>query len=214
MKLYSYWRSSSSWRVRIVLALKGIDYEYVPVHLVRDGGEQNRPDYLALNPAAQVPTLAFEHGGEVVHLTQSLVIMDYLDALQPEPPLWPKDLRLRLRARECAEVCNSGLQPLHNSSVLQEVERLGGSRVDWARHFLPRGLRALESILERTSGRFCVGDEITGADVCLAPQLFAVRRYEVDLTPYPHINRVDAELAEHPAFQAALPERQPDAQPT
>lgn len=211
MRLYGYWRSSSAWRVRIALALKAIDYEYAPVHLVREGGEQNRPDYLALNPAGQVPMLELEHEGRALRLTQSLVIMDYLDAVFPEPRLWPDDLVLRCRARECAEICNSGLQPLHNARTLIEVERLGGTRVEWARHFLPRGLAALEAIATETSGRYLIGDQVTGADVCLAPQLFAVRRYDVDLEPYPHLRRIDAALSEHPAFIASRPENQPDA---
>jgi len=213
VKLFGYWRSSSAWRVRIALSLKQLAYEYVPVHLVRDGGEQNRPDYLAVNPAGQVPTLEVEHGGRVVLLAQSLVILDYLDARWPSPPLWPEDLLLRSRARQCAEICNSGMQPLHNSSVLAEVERLGGARVDWARHFLPRGLRALEAVITEYGGRYCIGDTVTGADVSLIPQLFAVRRFEVDLEPYPNIRRVEAELEAHPAFRAARPEVQPDAPP-
>jgi maleylpyruvate isomerase len=211
MKLYGYWRSSSSWRVRVALALKGLEYEHVPVHLLKDGGEQHRPDHLALNPAGQVPVLAFEQEEQTVYVSQSLVILDYLDATHPEPPLWPRDLWKRTKARECAEICNSGMQPFHNLSTLIEVERLGGTRVEWAQHFLPRGLRALEAIVEAFGGRYCIGDEVTGADVCLAPQLFAVRRFDVDLEPYPNLVRVDAALAEHPAFQAASPERQPDA---
>lgn len=211
MKLYGYWRSSSSWRVRIALALKGLAYEQVPVHLVKGGGQQHGPDHLALNPAAQVPVLELEHGGATVHLSQSLAIMDFLDALQPEPPLWPRDLWRRAKARECAEICNSGMQPFHNLSTLLGVERLGGTRAEWAGHFLPRGLRALEGVVAGHGGRYCVGDDVTGADVCLVPQLFAVRRFNVDLAPYPSLLRVEASLAEHPAFQAALPERQPDA---
>ncbi len=211
MKLYGYWRSSSSWRVRIALHLKGLTFDNVPVHLVRDGGEQNQPEYLELNPLAQVPTLELEHEGRLTRLTQSLAIIDYLDARFPEPPLLPRDRLARARALQIAEICNSGMQPLHNSRVLAEVEKLGGDRTLWCQSFLPRGFSAIEQIIAESGGAHAVGDAITVADVCLIPQLFPARRYSVPLDSYSHIHRVAAAVAEHPAFVAADPESQPDA---
>jgi maleylpyruvate isomerase len=212
LRLYGYWRSSSAWRVRIALRLKGLEFENVPVHLVRDGGEQHLPEYVALNPVRQVPTLQVEVDGDVRRLTQSLVILDYLDDLQPQPRLWPEDPWARYRARQCAEICNSYLQPLHNLRVLQEAERLGTTRAEWVQTFLPAGLQGLEALVAEHGHTYCVGDDITGADVCLVPQLFAARRFGVDLESLtPTCAAWTRALAEHPAFHRRAPEHQPDA---
>lgn len=215
MILYSYWRSSSSWRVRLALELKGLAYEYRPVHLLQDGGQQNAPEYQAKNPSRTIPLLELTEGGQLHRISQSLAIIDYLDAAHPTPPLFPKDPFARARVLELAELVNSGIQPLQNLSILQYVKGpLGGDEKAWARHWVTRGLDALETLVAQSAGRYCVGDEVTLADVCLVPQLYSARRFGVDLSKHPTAVRIDEALALLPAFQRAHADRQPDAQPT
>jgi maleylpyruvate isomerase len=214
MKLYSYWRSSSSWRVRIALEYKRQAYETAPVDLRRGGGEQHSAEYRAINPLEQVPALEIDEGGTTRRLMQSLAIIEYLEERFPEPPLLPADRFLRARARQLAELINSGVQPFQNLSVLKHVKHvLAGDENAWARHFVEHGLRALETAAAETAGRFLVGDSVSIADVCLVPQLFGARRFGVDLGALPLLVRVEAACAALPAFAAAEPERQPDAQP-
>ncbi len=214
MRLYNYWRSSASWRVRIALALKGVAYEYVPVNLIREGGEQHGEGYRALNPMEQVPTLEFEEGGVVRRLTQSIAIIEYLDERFGGAPLLPRDPYLRARARALAEVVNSGVQPLQNLEAQRYVrEELKGDAHAWTAHFIGRGMRALEALASETAGRFLVGDAVTVADVCLVPQMTAARRFGVDPASLPTLARVEAACQELEAFKAARPERQPDAPP-
>lgn len=212
MRLYNYWRSSASWRVRIALELKGLSYEYVPVHLVRGGGEQHQADHRARNPMRQVPVLEVEEGGKVQLLTQSLAILEYLEERYPEPPLLPADPIGRARVRALAEVMNSGIQPLHNLSVIQYVKEQGGDEKAFAAHWVRRGLEALEAMVQPWAGRFCHGDAPTFADVCLVPQLYAARRFGVEVDRYPTLQRIEAACAELPAFRRAHAEAQPDAQ--
>ncbi|MDY7227242.1 maleylacetoacetate isomerase [Hyalangium rubrum] len=214
MKLYSYWRSSCSWRVRIALNLKGLAYSYEAVHLVQDGGRQNTEAYRALNPMRTVPTLEFEEGGLVRRLSQSLAIMEYLEERYRTPPLLPSEPLPRARARMLAEMVNSGIQPLQNLSVLQFVK--GELKADdklFGAHWNTRGLTALESAVKETAGTYCLGDQVSIADICLIPQLYAARRFAVDLTPFPTLTRIEAACSQLPAFQAAHPDRQPDAVP-
>jgi maleylpyruvate isomerase len=214
MKLYNYWRSSSSWRVRIALNLKGLAYEYVPVHLVKDGGEQHSPAYRALNPMRMVPTLEFEEGGTVRHLSQSLAILEYLEERYPSPALLPAEFWARARVRMMAELVNSGIQPLQNLAVLQRVKgELKGDDKAWAAHWVDRGLAALHTLVQQTAGRYCMGDDVSFADVCLVPQLYSARRFGVDLAPYALLTRIEAECAQLAAFQAAHADKQPDAVP-
>ncbi len=214
MRLYNYWRSSASWRVRIALNLKGIAYEYDAVSLIADGGRQHTESYRALNPMAQVPTLEFDVGGVTHRLTQSIAIIEYLEERFPTPSLLPKDPYLRARARALAEVVNSGIQPLQNLEPQRYVrEVLNGDAKAWTEHFIGRGMRALESLASETAGRFLVGDEVTVADVCLVPQMFAARRFGVDPASLPTLARVEAACNELAAFEAARPEHQPDAPP-
>jgi maleylpyruvate isomerase len=211
VKLYGYWRSGASWRVRIALAHKGIAHQQHPVHLVRDGGEQYRPEYRDINPFSQVPTLELEDGRRI---TQSLAILEYLEERFPDPPLLPGDPWLRARARMLAEMVNSGIQPLQNApAVLGKVKELGGDEQAWARHFITRGLTALERSAAATAGTFLVGDQVSFADVCLIPQLFAARRFGVELAPFSALLAVERACEPLAAFAAARPERQPDAQP-
>ena len=217
MKLYGYWRSSSSQRVRIALHLKGLAFEYVAVHLVKDGGEQYRPEHQARNPMSQVPVLEWQDQGETRRLAQSMAIIEYLDETYPVPRLVPQDPFARAQARMLAEHVNSGIQPLHNAAVLKRVKALQGDAEGadqrWAAEWIARGLAGLEAAVKPVAGRYCMGDLISLPDVYLAPQLYGARRFKVDLAPFPTLARIDAALAEHPAFQAAHPDRQPDAPP-
>jgi maleylpyruvate isomerase len=212
VKLYGYWRSSSAWRVRIALAWKGVPYEYQPVHLVRDGGEQHGAAYRAVNPMEEVPTLEFEEEGQVRRLSQSLAIIDYLEAYAPSPPLFPRAPFLRARVRQLAEIINAGIQPLQNSGVLARVKtQLGGDELAWARHFITRGLSALELVAKETASAFLVGEAVSAADVLLVPQLYNARRMGVALDPYPLLVRVEAACVTLPAFADSHPDKQPDA---
>jgi maleylpyruvate isomerase len=213
VKLYSYWRSSASWRVRIALAHKQIPYDYRPVHLARDGGDQYRPDYLSINPLSQVPVLELDDDGPGPprRISQSMAIIAYLEELHPSPPLYPADPYLRARARMLAEIVNSGIQPFQNTPALRYIkETLEADQRAWLHHFLGRGLAALEQSAGLTAGPFLVGAVPTIADVCLVPQLYGARRFGVDLDRYPTLLAAEAACATLPAFIAAHASRQPD----
>jgi maleylpyruvate isomerase len=213
MKLYSYWRSSSSWRVRIALHLKQVPFTYEAVHLLEDGGAQNTDAYRQKNPLRTVPLLEWEEGGVTRRLPQSLAIIAYLDDRYPEPRLLPADPFLRAQAWALAELPNSGIQPLQNLAVLQRVkDELKGDDKAWAAHWNQRGLSALEAQVAPLAGRFCLGDSLTIADVCLVPQLYSARRFGVDLSAFPTLTRIEAACAQMDAFARAHPDRQPDAQ--
>lgn len=215
IRLYGYWRSSATWRVRIALHLKGLPFEVRPVHLLREGGEQHREAFRALNPMEQVPVLELEDPhGRPWRISQSLAIVELIEELHPEPPLLPREPFLRARARQLAEVVNSGIQPLQNLYVLQRLrDELGADEAAWARHFVERGLGALERMAREGEGPFLVGERPTLADLCLVPQLYNARRFGVDVEAYPTLLRAEAACAALPAFQAAHPDRQPDARP-
>lgn len=211
--LYDYWRSSASYRVRIALNLKQLDYESLPVHLVHDGGQQHADAYRRINPQQLVPALV---DGERV-ITQSLAIMEYLEDVCPEPALLPPDPRGRARVRALAQVVACDVHPLGNLRVLQYLQaNLGADdeqRAQWSRHWMAAGLAALETMLvdHVATGRFCHGDEATLADICLVPQLYNARRWKLPLDDYPTLVRIDAACAELDAFQRAAPEAQPGA---
>lgn len=213
LKLYGYWRSSAAYRVRIALNLKGLDYEQVPVHLIRDGGEQHTPDYALTHPQKLVPVL--QHGERKVR--QSLAIMEYLEELWPDPPLLPLAARDRARVRALALLIACDIHPLNNLRVLQYLEREWNApqpeRDEWVRHWIAEGFRAFEAMLveDLSRGAFCEGDSPGIADCCLVPQVYNARRFGVDLEPFPTIRRIEAECLALPAFDAARPERQPDA---
>ncbi len=214
MKLYSYWRSSCSWRVRIALHYKGIAFEYVPVHLLKDGGEQNAAAYREKNPMAQVPLLEFEEGGATRRLGQSLAIIEMLEEMQPAPPLLPADRYLRARARQLAETVNAGIQPFQNTGTSKYVKHeLHADEQALARRFIDKGLGAYDALVAEVGGRFSVGDAPTVADLCLVPQLYAARRFSVDLAQFPRLLQIEEHCSQLPAFQAAHPDRQVDAVP-
>lgn len=213
MKLYGYWRSSASYRVRIALHLKGIAFEYVPVHLLRDGGEQYSSAYRALNPESRVPSL--EVDGHV--LTQSMAILEWLEERYPTPSLLPADAFGRARVRGLAQLIVADIQPLQNTGVVRYLRDTlhcdEPAAAGWLAHWIGRGMAALEERLARdgATGRFCHGDAPTLADACLVPQCTAARRFGVDPAQFPRICAIEAACIALPAFQAAAPDRQPDA---
>jgi maleylacetoacetate isomerase len=209
MRLYQNWRSSAAYRVRLALNYKGLSYEQVAIDLRK--GEQRRPEFLKINPQGLVPVL--EDDGVV--LTQSLPILNYLEERYPEPALLPKDLPGRATSRAIAVAIACEIHPLNNLRVLQYLERELGldeaPRLAWYRHWVAEGFGAIETILARSAGAFCVGDAPSLADVCLVPQVYNGRRYECDLAPYPTILRIDERCRQIDAFARAAPERQPEA---
>ena len=212
LQLYDYWRSSSAYRVRIALNLKGLAYQSVPVHLVRDGGEQNRPQYLELNPLGLVPALV--HGDRVV--VQSLAICEYLEEAFHATPLMPEDAAGRARVRGIVQSISSEIQPLNNLSVMQYLKQdmgLDDRRYsDWYAHWIARGFRAVETWLNGDeAGSFCHGDSPTLADCFLVPQVYNAERFKCDLAPYPRIREITERCRERDAFERAKPENQPDA---
>jgi len=209
--LYSYWRSSCSWRVRIALNLKNIDYEYRAVHLVQDGGMQLKDEYKAISPMCQVPSLVLPDGHV---LTQSMAIIEYIEeAYQDETRLFPKDLRHRAKVRQICEMINSGTQPLQNLAVLKYYSPDGGERAKWANHWIENGLLAVEKVLaDGRDGRYCVGDSLTAADAFLVPQVYNAKRFKVDMTQMPVIMEIMDNLEGLEPFKKAHPDVQPDGQ--
>ena len=212
MKLYSYFRSSAAFRVRIALNLKGLAFEPQFVHLAR--GEHRQPEYGALNPQGLVPAL--EDGGKL--LTQSLAIIEYLEEKHPSPPLLPKDLLGRARVRSLSLLVACEIHPLNNLRALQYLEHeLGHSEQEknkWYQHWIHDGMAKLEADLVRgtAAGRFCYGDAPSMADCCLVPQIFNARRFKCDLSHAPTALRVFEECMKLEAFQRAQPSSQPDAE--
>ena len=215
-RLYSYFRSSAAYRVRIALALKGLAYETVPVHLVKDGGQQHASGYRSANPQGLVPALQPAEGGPV--LAQSLAIMEYLDEVHPQPALLPADALGRARVRALAQMVACEIHPLNNLRVLQyltqELGVSGAQKDAWYAHWVALGLQAVEDSLARSpdTGRFCHGDTPGLADCCLVPQVFNARRFNCPLDDLPTIRRIVDACEQLPAFQKAAPAAQPDAE--
>ena len=208
--LHNYWRSSASQRVRIGLGLKGLAYEYVVVNIVK--AEQFADAYRTRNPRAQVPTLEItEADGTRVALTQSLPILEYLEDRFPEPPILPRDLVSRHRARALAELVNSGIQPLQNLTTTNAVKALGGDVTGWVRPFIADGLAAYARLAAELAGAFSVGDSPSIADCCLIPQLASARRFGVDYGKHALLVAIEERCLALPAFAAAVPDQQPDA---
>ena len=214
LKLYTYYRSSASFRVRIALHLKGLAYESVPVHLVRDGGQQHSPAFRALNPSELVPVL---QDGDI-SLSQSVAIMEYLDEKHPTPALLPSDAAGRARVRSLTQSIACDIHPLNNLRVLRYLEQSIGldakARNAWYRHWIETGFSALEQQLSQDgqSGRFCHGDFPSMADCCLVPQVFNAERFKVPLDAYPTINVITENCRSLDAFSRAAPQAQPDAE--
>jgi maleylacetoacetate isomerase len=212
VKLYTYFRSSAAFRVRIALNLKGLDYEPVFVHLAK--GQHRERQYAEVNPQGLLPTLELDDG---TRLVQSLAIIEWLDEKHPAPPLIPKAPLARARVRSLSYLVASEIHPLNNLRVLQHLKRaLGQSQeqIDtWYRHWIADGLQKLEAELARPgTGEFCQGDAPSMADCCLVPQIFNARRFNSDLAPYPTTMRVFENCMKLEAFDRAQPSKQPDAE--
>lgn len=211
MKLYSYFRSSAAYRVRIALNLKGMPYEMVSIHLNKDGGQHRKPEFVAINPQMRVPALALSSGDV---LTQSLAIIEYLDDIQPEPPLLPADALARAKVRAIAQIVACDIHPLNNLIALQYLKRAlkhEQPEIDaWYHHWVIEGFKAIEAMI--APAPYACGAHVTLADLCLVPQVFNARRLKVPLDAFPKIVAADAACLKLPAFDKARPENQPDAE--
>lgn len=211
MKLYSYFRSSAAYRVRIAFNLKGLSYETVPIHLQKEGGQQLKPDYRAINPQMRVPTLKLD-SGEL--LTQSLAIIEYLDEVHPQPALLPRDPVDRAKVRALAQLIACDIHPINNLAPLRYLKNELGqdqAKIDaWYHHWVLAGFDALEAMVQ--PGPYAFGVDVTLADICLVPQVANARRLKVPLERFPKLVAIDAACAALPAFQKARPENQPDAE--
>jgi maleylacetoacetate isomerase len=211
VKLYTYFRSSAAFRVRIALNLKGLAYEPVFVHLAK--GEHRAPAYAKVNPQALLPTLELDDG---TRLNQSLAIIEYLDETHPAKPLIPKDPLGKARVRSLSYLVASEIHPLNNTRVLQHLKRALSQNEDevntWYRHWIADGLAKLEAELTASKGKFCHGDAPTMADCCLVPQIFNAKRFQSDLAPYPNTMRIFDACMKLDAFDRSQPSKQPDAE--
>jgi maleylpyruvate isomerase len=209
--LYSYFRSSAAYRVRIAFNLKGLSYETTSIHLQKEGGLNRKPAYRAINPQMRVPVLKLD-SGELI--TQSLAIIEYLDEVHPQPPLLPRGNVARAQVRALAQLVACDIHPLNNVGPLRYLKNELGqdqAKIDaWYHHWVREGFDALEAMVR--PGPYSFGAEVTLADLCLVPQVANARRLKVPLDPYPRIVAIDAACAKLPAFEAARPENQPDAE--
>lgn len=209
MKLYSYWRSTTSYRVRIALNLKGLTFETVSVNLV--AGEQRAEEYLGINPGAGVPALMLETG-EV--LTQSMAILEWLEIYEPEPPLLPSDPTPRAKVQAAALGIATDIHPVNNLRVVGKLKSLGHDQdaaVAWMNHWMTEGFTAFERLID-DSAPFCFGERPGLADICLVPQLYNAHRWGCDLSGFERLTEIERRCLAHPAFDAARPENQPDAE--
>ncbi len=211
MKLYSYFRSSAAYRVRIALNLKGLPAEIVPVHLVKNGGEQHSAEYRQLNASELVPTLI----DDTFALSQSLSILEYLDEKYPEPALLPKQLQQRALIRAFSQNIACDIHPLNNLRVLQYLQNVfalsEGEKSTWYKHWIELGMRSLEAQLTESNGQFCFGEQATFADCCLIPQVYNAKRFNIDVSAFPKIESIYQHCMTLDAFQQAAPEAQIDA---
>ena len=214
IKLHGYWRSTATYRVRIALNLKGVDYEYVPVHLVANGGEQHSMDYTRLNPAHLVPTFVDED--EDIILNQSLAIIEYLDErYESDFRLIPEHKTERARVRALAQDIACDIQPVGNLRVLNALKGTFNASQDdvsvWAAHWIKLGFDAIEKRLQTQSGKYCFDFDVTMADICLVPQVYNAKRFNIDMDQYPLISKIADNCNALEAFEKAKPENQIDA---
>jgi maleylacetoacetate isomerase len=211
LKLYTYFRSSAAYRVRIALNLKGLPYEMVPIHLTKDGGYQRKPEFRAINPQMRVPALALSSGDV---LTQSLAIIEYLDDIHREPPLLPADPLARAKVSAVAQTIACDIHPLNNSGTLQYLKHIlkhAQPEIDaWYHFWIIEGFNAIEAMI--APAPYACGPQVSLADVCLVPQVANARRFKVPLDAFPKIVAAEQACLKLPAFDKARPENQPDAQ--
>jgi len=215
IKLYGYWRSSATYRVRIALNLKQLEYEYISVHLVKDGGEQHKSAYQALNPTELIPTLVDDD--EDIILNQSMAIIEYLDERYPgHCSLMSRHIMDRARIRTLAQDIACDIQPVTNLRVLNYLsDNLSITDQDkalWSRHWIEKGFKGIEKRIQNTAGEYCFGFDLSMADVCLVPQVYNAQRFGVDMEQFPVISRIAKHCNKLDGFIAAQPENQPDAQ--
>lgn len=214
LALYTYFRSSAAYRVRIALNLKGLDADHRFIHLLKDGGQQHGEAYRAINPQQLIPTL-IDNGHAIA---QSLAIVEYLEETHPEPPLLPKGAFARARVRQIAYAVACDIHPVNNLRVLQQLKRnfaaTEDQRAEWQKHWIALGFTAIESLLANApeTGVYCHGDAPSLADICLIPQMANARRVNLDLAPYPTLTRIEQSALANPAFAAAQPKEQRDAE--
>lgn len=216
-QLYNYFRSSASYRVRIALHYKKIDFEYIPVHLLNQGGEQFKENYKDLNPMAQVPTLVHHFNGEVRSLAQSVAILEYLDEQIPDSTrIFPPQAYERALVRQCVEIINSQAQPFGNLSTLNYLEAKfkmdSEQKKDWVHHWLKKCFDSLEILTKKNGKDFLVGNQVSAAEFFLIPQLFTARRFQFDLSKYSRLLAIEKKCLEMDAFQKADPAKQIDFQ--
>ncbi len=210
LKLYNYYRSSASYRVRAALNYKKLNYEYVPIHLVKNNGEQNTPEFRQLNPMGEVPCLV--HGDHTI--SQSMAIFTYLDDIFPEKPLFPSEPYKKAKIIEFCEHINSGIHPIQNLKVLRKLEREfkidEDKKMQWAAYWIVRGFQSLENMLRFTTDKYCFGNEVTAADMFLTPQVYNATRFQVDMSLFPLIENIEKNCLELDCFRDAFPGVQPD----
>jgi len=211
VQLYSYFRSSAAYRVRIALNLKGVSYDTIPIHLQKEGGINRKPEFRAINPHMRLPALRLDSGDVLI---QSLAIIEYLDDIYPQPPLLPRDPIAKAKVRAIAEVIACDIHPLNNIGPLRYLKNVLGqdqSKIDaWYHHWIHDGFQAIEEMI--SPGPYTFGSEVTLADICLVPQVYNARRLKTPLDKYPKIVAVDAACNKLAAFDKARPENQPDAE--
>jgi maleylacetoacetate isomerase/maleylpyruvate isomerase len=212
MKLFGYWRSTAAYRVRIALHLKEIEFESISVHLVKGGGEQHTPDYVNLNPTKLVPTLV---DGDF-SLNQSLAIIDYIENISTQSPLYPSAHQAKAKVQALALDIACEIHPLNNLRVQQYLANTlsvdNQAKQAWVEHWMNTGFKAIEQQLSESAGDFCFGKQVTVADICLVAQVYNANRFNVDMSSFPIINRIVQHCNTLPAFIKALPENQSDAQ--
>lgn len=210
IKLYSYFRSSSAYRVRIALNLKELDYEIIPVHLVKDGGEQYKEDFKKLNPSSKVPVLVHDNKS----IFQSVAIIEYLEESFPTPALYPTTALDKAHVRTLCEIINSDIQPLQNLRVLNQLTQnyklTEEQKNQWIQHWIAEGFNTFEKTLEKTAGQYSFGNTPTAADCFLMPQIYNAQRFQLPMNRYPLIQKVFKNCSQHKAFVKAHPDNQPD----
>jgi len=208
IKLYDYFRSTTSYRIRIALNIKKLDYEKININLIKDGGEQYQENYKSINPQGLVPTLIDSEND--IQVSQSIAILEYLEEAYPDYPILPKTLALRSQTRQISQIIACEIHPLNNLRVLQylvkNLETSDDDKIIWYHHWLKSGFDAIETILNKKSSKnYCIGDSVTMADICLIPQLYNASRFEFDITPYKRINQIAKHCQTITAFKDAEP---------